>query len=159
MTKNKLFILSVFALFNIFTNHIQAQTSDSTTIIKFHVMEAFDNETNITENALLARQYLQLEVFDNPNIYDMFYNVQEKNNTSSFGKIVDLQSRVEKDEKNNEFLLLKFTWNYQNTYNSDLGFCNVLIVLNQVDNISVFTIEMKTDKGYTLSYGGIAKFI
>jgi hypothetical protein len=149
-----IFILAIFASL-VFSQNKTLTANDNKGTIKFHVIEAFENDEDITENALYEMQYLQLKPVLEPKMGNIFSNVWAKSNSSSYGWISDFTHTSLKIDDEKDVEKLEFTWSYQNTCNDEKGTANVIIHIgNSHDYSGIFSMQISTDKGNVLIYYG-----
>jgi hypothetical protein len=123
--------------------------------IVFHVQEAYNNGIDISQNAIYQKQYLLYEIFDNPE-ENMFYNVWVTNQSYSFGDAINSEFSEKYTEDGDLVFILKFVWNYKNSYNNNSGFGDVDIhIMFKNENYGIFMVEIQTERELLVYFGEV----
>lgn len=120
---------------------------------KFYISSSFDNDYETTDLILKAGAFLVFYSGSESNNYLYMANVWPKEQSQSYGRTYNhkvFDKKIPESEEMVSYTL--FRWDYENSYNSNVG--SATIILEQVLSSYAFKMTIITDKLNMLVYEG-----
>lgn len=146
-SSNRLFVCATFFICCLFAN--ANQPNNFANII---VKESYANAKDISKYSVENEQHL---FFYNDGKELYFTNEVTKSKSRSYGKVTD--DNLKKDSDNGmDSCILKFKWNYQNTYDDETGVADVYIkMLNTSKGVACRVIIISENMDHLIEYRGV----
>jgi hypothetical protein len=151
--------LIVVSFFKTSFSHSSAEQEMNS--IKFNIIQAYRNGVDITSITTEQNQFLLYE-FDENTQGKMFYNIAIKDESYSFGKIINADYYFIYNEDGDKVYVIEFLWDFLNSYNSKSGTADVAIrFIISEDGTGEFYTTIESEYGYLQYYGecGVIKKI